>query len=107
MIGDRYTALPQLRIQLHGNLSDQRGDRRKHQAGCLWSLPLDPLVLPSRITQMYAVAPMTELALLARLVAAGVRAAILGWEREASHKPAGLRTHMLVGIASQRFERDN
>jgi putative Mg2+ transporter-C (MgtC) family protein len=44
-----------------------------------------------------------ELVLLVRLVAAGAMAASLGWEREAAHKPAGLRTHMLVGIASALF----
>jgi putative Mg2+ transporter-C (MgtC) family protein len=44
-----------------------------------------------------------ELALLVRLLAAGALAALLGWEREAAHKPAGLRTHMLVGIASALF----
>src|SRR5687767_3256436 len=41
-----------------------------------------------------------ELRLLIRLLAAAVLAAILGWERESAHKPAGLRTHMLVGVAS-------
>ena len=30
-------------------------------------------------------------------------AALLGWEREAARKPAGLRTHMVVGIASALF----
>jgi putative Mg2+ transporter-C (MgtC) family protein len=44
-----------------------------------------------------------ELALLVRLLAAGALAALLGWEREQAHKPAGLRTHMLVGIASALF----
>ncbi len=44
-----------------------------------------------------------ELVLLIRLVIAGVLASVLGWEREAAHKPAGLRTHMLVGIASALF----
>lgn len=45
----------------------------------------------------------SELVLLLRLVVAGALAAVLGWEREAAHKPAGLRTHMLVGIASALF----
>jgi putative Mg2+ transporter-C (MgtC) family protein len=45
----------------------------------------------------------TQLLLLIRLVAAGVLSAVLGWEREAARKPAGLRTHMLVGIASALF----
>ncbi|HEV7366568.1 MAG TPA: MgtC/SapB family protein [Gemmatimonadales bacterium] len=44
-----------------------------------------------------------ELPLLLRLVLAGALAAMLGWEREAAHKPAGLRTHMLVGIAAALF----
>jgi putative Mg2+ transporter-C (MgtC) family protein len=44
-----------------------------------------------------------ELPLLLRLVLAGALAAMLGWEREAARKPAGLRTHMLVGIASALF----
>jgi putative Mg2+ transporter-C (MgtC) family protein len=44
-----------------------------------------------------------ELALLLRLVLAGALAAILGWERESARKSAGLRTHMLVGIASALF----
>jgi putative Mg2+ transporter-C (MgtC) family protein len=44
-----------------------------------------------------------ELMLLLRLVVAGALAAVLGWERESAHKPAGLRTHMLVGIASALF----
>jgi putative Mg2+ transporter-C (MgtC) family protein len=44
-----------------------------------------------------------ELALLVRLLVAGILAALLGWEREAAHKSAGLRTHMSVGIASALF----
>jgi putative Mg2+ transporter-C (MgtC) family protein len=47
--------------------------------------------------------PRTELVLLLRLVAAGLLAAVLGWERQSAHKPAGLRTHMLVGVASALF----
>jgi putative Mg2+ transporter-C (MgtC) family protein len=50
-----------------------------------------------------APAPRVELLLLARLIVAGALAAVLGWEREAAHKSAGLRTHMLVGIASALF----
>src|SRR5918911_455370 len=45
----------------------------------------------------------TELALLVRLLAAGVLAGILGWEREYAGKPAGFRTHILVGVASALF----
>ena len=47
--------------------------------------------------------PRVELLLLVRLVIAGLLAAVLGWEREYAHKSAGLRTHMLVGIASALF----
>jgi putative Mg2+ transporter-C (MgtC) family protein len=47
--------------------------------------------------------PAAELALLIRLGAAGLLAAVLGWERESARKPAGLRTHMLVGVASALF----
>jgi putative Mg2+ transporter-C (MgtC) family protein len=42
----------------------------------------------------------TEGLLLLRLVLATALAAMLGWEREQAGKPAGLRTHMLVGLAS-------
>ncbi len=44
-----------------------------------------------------------QLTLLVRLVVAGVLSAVLGWERESARKPAGLRTHMLVGIASALY----
>lgn len=44
-----------------------------------------------------------EFPFLLRLLLAGALAAMLGWEREAAHKPAGLRTHILVGIASALF----
>jgi putative Mg2+ transporter-C (MgtC) family protein len=52
---------------------------------------------------MLEIEPRIELELLVRLLVAGALAAALGWEREAAHKPAGLRTHMLVGIASALF----
>jgi putative Mg2+ transporter-C (MgtC) family protein len=45
----------------------------------------------------------TQLLLLIRLLAAGFLSGVLGWERESARKPAGLRTHMLVGIASALF----
>ena len=47
--------------------------------------------------------PRQELAPLVRLLVAAVLAALLGWERESARKSAGLRTHMLVGIASALF----
>jgi putative Mg2+ transporter-C (MgtC) family protein len=45
----------------------------------------------------------TDLPLLLRLLAAGVLAAALGWEREEAGKSAGLRTHMLVGLSAALF----
>jgi putative Mg2+ transporter-C (MgtC) family protein len=45
----------------------------------------------------------TELYLFPRLLVAAVLAAILGWERESARKAAGLRTHMLVGIAAALY----
>lgn len=47
--------------------------------------------------------PRLELILLLRLLVAGALSAVLGWERESAGKPAGLRTHMLVGIASALY----
>lgn len=44
-----------------------------------------------------------ELMLLGRLVAAALMTGALGWERELARKAAGLRTHMLVGIAAALF----
>ena len=44
-----------------------------------------------------------ELQFLIRLLVAALLAALLGWEREAARKSAGLRTHMLVGIASALY----
>jgi putative Mg2+ transporter-C (MgtC) family protein len=38
-----------------------------------------------------------------RLLLATLLGAVLGWEREARDKPAGLRTHMLVSIGSATF----
>jgi putative Mg2+ transporter-C (MgtC) family protein len=44
-----------------------------------------------------------ELQFLIRLLVAAALAAILGWEREHARKSAGLRTHMLVGIAAALY----
>jgi putative Mg2+ transporter-C (MgtC) family protein len=44
-----------------------------------------------------------ELQFLIRLLAAAALAAVLGWEREHARKAAGLRTHMLVGIAAALY----
>jgi putative Mg2+ transporter-C (MgtC) family protein len=45
----------------------------------------------------------TDLAILVRLAVALALGAAIGWEREAAGKAAGLRTHMLVGVASALF----
>lgn len=41
--------------------------------------------------------------LLLRVLVAGLLAAALGWERESAGKSAGLRTHVLVGMAACLF----
>src|SRR4051812_18511815 len=40
---------------------------------------------------------------LVRLVAAALLGGLVGWQRESTHKPAGLRTHMLVTLGSAVF----
>jgi putative Mg2+ transporter-C (MgtC) family protein len=45
----------------------------------------------------------SELHLLVRLLIAAALAGLLGWERESARKAAGLRTHMLVGIAAALY----
>jgi putative Mg2+ transporter-C (MgtC) family protein len=50
--------------------------------------------------------PGTELSaetVFIRLFAAGLLAMVIGWERERRNKPAGLRTHMLVGIGAATY----
>lgn len=44
-----------------------------------------------------------ELQLLVRLLVAAALSGLLGWERERARKSAGLRTHMLVGIAAALY----
>jgi putative Mg2+ transporter-C (MgtC) family protein len=46
---------------------------------------------------------VSPLLIVIRLSLATVLGALFGWEREASDKPAGLRTHMLVSIGSATF----
>jgi putative Mg2+ transporter-C (MgtC) family protein len=38
-----------------------------------------------------------------RLLTAVVLSVAIGWERERAHKPAGVRTHLLVGLGSALF----
>jgi putative Mg2+ transporter-C (MgtC) family protein len=47
--------------------------------------------------------PATVVALLMRLLAAGVLSGLVGWERERGGHAAGLRTHILVGLGSALF----
>jgi putative Mg2+ transporter-C (MgtC) family protein len=46
---------------------------------------------------------MTEFAILGRIALAMVFGGLIGFEREIEHKPAGLRTHMLVTGAAVLF----
>lgn len=40
---------------------------------------------------------------LLRLILAAIAGGLVGFERESMHKPAGVRTHMLVGLGSALF----
>ena len=44
-----------------------------------------------------------DLSILLRVLVACLLAGILGWERESAGKEAGLRTHILVGVAAVIF----
>ncbi|MEI7555911.1 MgtC/SapB family protein [Candidatus Chlorohelix sp.] len=44
-----------------------------------------------------------EIQMTIRLVIAYLLSAFIGWEREQTHVPAGLRTHILVGLGSTAF----
>jgi len=46
---------------------------------------------------------MNEYDLLFRLALAVIFGGLVGWERQKGHKPAGLRTHMLVCLGSCLF----
>lgn len=45
----------------------------------------------------------TELIMLGRLVLAAALAGLVGYEREQADKPAGFRTHILVGLGAALF----
>ncbi|ADV67039.1 MgtC/SapB family protein [Deinococcus maricopensis] len=47
--------------------------------------------------------PLQDLLLLVRLLVAGALSALIGWERETKNMPAGLRTHLLVGMSAALF----
>jgi putative Mg2+ transporter-C (MgtC) family protein len=44
--------------------------------------------------------PWMNLEIIIRLVAAAIAGAAIGWERQEQAKPAGLRTHSLVGLGA-------
>jgi len=44
-----------------------------------------------------------DIEILLRLVLAAIAGGIVGFERKKVHKPAGLRTHMLVGMGAALF----
>jgi putative Mg2+ transporter-C (MgtC) family protein len=46
---------------------------------------------------------LTYYALVGNLIAAGILGGIVGAQRQAAHKPAGFRTHMLVALGSCAF----
>ncbi|MGG6296027.1 MgtC/SapB family protein [Leptolyngbya sp. AN02str] len=50
-----------------------------------------------------AITPVHEGDLILRLLLAVGAGAGVGWERESGHKPAGLRTHMLVSLGAAMF----
>jgi putative Mg2+ transporter-C (MgtC) family protein len=53
------------------------------------------------ITELTKGAPVTEVAI--RLVIAVIIGGLIGWDRQRSEKPAGIRTHMLVSLGSASF----
>jgi putative Mg2+ transporter-C (MgtC) family protein len=100
---DRHAAMSELRVQLHRNLSHRRAGPGQDSPGRLRQLPIQPLVLEHLLAPSAQLTAESEFILLVRLIVAGALGGILGWERESAHKSAGLRTHMLVGIASALF----
>ena len=46
---------------------------------------------------------MSEWELLLRVFVAALLGGLVGWDREASNKPAGIRTHMLVALGAALF----
>jgi putative Mg2+ transporter-C (MgtC) family protein len=45
----------------------------------------------------------TEVEMVLRLLLATVLSAVVGYERERAKKPAGLRTHILIGLGASLF----
>lgn len=52
---------------------------------------------------VFARTDIHELELMIRLTAAVILGGLIGWDREAKSRPAGLRTHMLTALASATF----
>ena len=46
---------------------------------------------------------MSEWELLLRVFVAALLGGLVGWDREAANKPAGIRTHMLVALGAALF----
>jgi putative Mg2+ transporter-C (MgtC) family protein len=44
-----------------------------------------------------------QLIMAARVLLAGALSALIGWQREKAHKPAGFRTHILIGLGAALF----
>lgn len=57
----------------------------------------------SFVTLGVADTSLSPIAAMARLAAALLCGGLIGVDRELHHRPAGLRTHMLVGLASSLF----
>ena len=53
--------------------------------------------------RIWHLTPWTEVDLILRLLMAAVAGGIIGTDRERAHKPAGIRTLMLVSIGSALF----
>ena len=54
-------------------------------------------------TVNFFVADTIPFELIVRLIAASLLGAVVGFERQIAHKPAGLRTHMLVSLGASLF----
>ena len=53
--------------------------------------------------EIWHITPWIEVDLILRLIAATLLSALIGYERERAEKPAGFRTHTLVGMGAALF----
>lgn len=67
------------------------------------SIVRDRVIPRSRPGALMSATTLWDLEILGRLVIAAALASFLGWERERAGKPAGLRTHAVVGTAAALF----